>query len=155
MTAPPSGEVGPNYARYCPLDDHPQLKTEVYNASTEKSVGWKQYVPFVGPAISEAGYGFNFTHSPAGDLDEQLEKANILLNGSPGQRGEVARWRSLLSQDAEANSQLSKDLMSVIENNVKSMVSTKIYALKEWQILTGVYVIALGVVLAFVVFYYR
>ena len=67
----------------------------------------------------------------------------------------MARWRSLLSQDAEANSQLSKDLMSVIENNVKSMVSTKIYALKEWQILTGVYVIALGVVLAFVVFYYR
>jgi hypothetical protein len=153
--APTSHSI--DYDSHCPLTD--DVRRRIRLNSKEESYGMKQMVPFVGPALQEATgdrFSRHVTPQEVTDLDLELEKANVLMNGTSGKGGGlIDTWKSLSSQQDKQRSATTSNLLAVVEENSKILTEYQLLPVQQRQVLLGIYSAFMGAVVAAMVLFYK
>lgn len=158
---PSSGSPPPSYDSICPINDgkHDDILGLLKARALDASTNWKNWIPIVGPAIqASTGDWGTVTHGKnLPDIDAAIGAAKAQLNGdgTAANPGLVATWRTKVDGIIGDFATQLDTLFKNLDTDISTLIESKIYGLQEWVIVLAINLFFLGVIVFFVVFYYR
>ena len=132
----------------------------------DDGVGWKQWIPFIGPSVNQAWKGDNISDIGGQKYDPDAVKNMIneihgYIYGSTDPKtgkhteGAIATWRSWITDEMSKQYGDMDDLVSHLSEDINDIVDLRVFKLQEWVIIVIINMSFLALVVFVMVFYYR